>query len=87
MPKDDKGKGGGGVTSDPRFAAVHTDPRFQRFPKAKSKVQVDDRFAGASFRVCLARTVWCTPILPRRSAPGPALPPATALTAPPPFSL
>lgn len=38
--------GGGAVFADERFAAVHKDPRFQRFPKAKSKVEVDERFAG-----------------------------------------
>ncbi|KAI8112466.1 hypothetical protein M9434_003789 [Picochlorum sp. BPE23] len=32
------------VRGDERFAAVGYDPRFQRFPKAKSKVKVDDRF-------------------------------------------
>jgi len=35
-----------GTAADPRFAAVQYDPRFQRFPKNKSKVQVDDRFKG-----------------------------------------
>lgn len=34
------------VRGDERFAAVGYDPRFQRFPKAKSKVKVDDRFKG-----------------------------------------
>lgn len=38
--------GGGGMVADSRFAAVHYDPRFQRFPKAKSKVEIDERFAG-----------------------------------------
>ncbi len=41
-----EGKGGG--STDPRFAAMHSDPRFQRFPKQKNKVVVDKRFAGAS---------------------------------------
>lgn len=36
----------GQMVSDPRFAAVHYDPRFQRFPKAKTKVKIDERFAG-----------------------------------------
>lgn len=40
------GGGGGKVVSDPRFAAVHSDPRFQRFPRAKAKVEIDERFAG-----------------------------------------
>ena len=35
-----------GTAADPRFAAVQYDPRFQRFPKNNSKVQVDDRFKG-----------------------------------------
>lgn len=47
-----KGKGGaerpeGKLVTDSRFAAVHFDPRFQRFPKAKAKVEIDERFAGA----------------------------------------
>ncbi len=37
---------GGKVVTDSRFAAVHSDPRFQRFPKAKAKVEIDERFAG-----------------------------------------
>ena len=37
---------GGKVVTDSRFAAVHYDPRFQRFPKAKAKVEIDERFAG-----------------------------------------
>ena len=44
--KNKKGRGSGKEIADPRFAAVQYDPRFQRFPKAHSKVQVDDRFAG-----------------------------------------
>ena len=32
---------------DSRFAAVHSDPRFQRFPRAKAKVEIDERFEGA----------------------------------------
>ena len=31
---------------DQRFAAVQTDPRFQRLPKAQRTVQIDDRFKG-----------------------------------------
>lgn len=34
------------LVTDSRFAAVHFDPRFQRFPKAKAKVEIDERFAG-----------------------------------------
>ena len=48
MAKDSKRPGGTAVTADPRFTAVHFDPRFQRFPKAKAKVEVDDRFAGGA---------------------------------------
>ena len=31
---------------DQRFAAVQTDPRFQRLPKAQRTVQINDRFKG-----------------------------------------
>ncbi|KAF8059100.1 esf1 [Scenedesmus sp. PABB004] len=31
---------------DPRFARMHTDPRFQRFPKKKGAVEIDARFAS-----------------------------------------
>lgn len=34
------------VVTDERFAAVQYDPRFQRFPKAHAKIEVDDRFKG-----------------------------------------
>lgn len=33
--------------NDDRFKAVGNDPRFRRFPKKTTKVQVDERFAGA----------------------------------------
>ena len=47
-----KAKGGGGaLITDPRFAAVHSDPRFQRFPKANRNVEIDERFAGNGSRV------------------------------------
>ena len=36
---------------DDRFKAIGKDPRFRRFPKKTSKVQVDDRFAGV--RACV----------------------------------
>jgi hypothetical protein len=36
----------GGAGMDPRFAKMHSDPRFQRFPKKKVKVEIDSRFAG-----------------------------------------
>lgn len=32
------------MSDDPRFASVHTDPRFQRVPKRESKVTIDSRF-------------------------------------------
>lgn len=44
------GKPSGKVVTDSRFAAVHYDPRFQRFPKAKAKVEIDERFAGGCRR-------------------------------------
>ncbi len=40
-------KNAGQIISDPRFAAVHSDPRFQRFPKTQRKVDIDERFASA----------------------------------------
>ncbi|XP_068657127.1 pre-rRNA-processing protein esf1 [Aristolochia californica] len=35
---------GDNVITDPRFADVHHDPRFQRMTKQKVKVAIDDRF-------------------------------------------
>lgn len=32
---------------DPRFAALQTDSRFERFPAPRKAVTIDDRFAGA----------------------------------------
>lgn len=55
--KGDGGRGGGaaggrlgasGMVDDPRFAAMHRDPRFARFPKKKETVAIDSRFSGAS---------------------------------------
>ena len=47
--KKEKDVGGrpspGTAISDPRFARVHTDPRFMRMPKSKTKVSIDKRFA------------------------------------------
>ena len=44
-----EGKDGSGgpmaAIADPRFAKVHTDPRFMRMPKTKSKVAIDSRFS------------------------------------------
>ena len=49
---------------DPRFAAVGTDPRFQRFPKKQKRLEIDERFAGES-AVCMhaskADTPYTTP--------------------------
>ncbi|GLI59639.1 hypothetical protein VaNZ11_001564 [Volvox africanus] len=45
MGKPD-GLGGGQAAADPRFAAMHSDPRFQRFPKQKNKLVVDKRFSA-----------------------------------------
>lgn len=39
---------------DPRFAKMYSDPRFQRFPKKKAKVEIDSRFAGGSYAVPVA---------------------------------
>ena len=44
----------GQVIQDERFAAAYSDPRFQRFPKAQRKVEIDERFAGKYF----ARLSW-----------------------------
>lgn len=32
---------------DPRFAALQTDPRFERFPDKRRIIKFDPRFAGA----------------------------------------
>ena len=42
--KGEKQNGNG--ISDERFAAAQTDPRFHRFPRSKSKVEIDKRFSG-----------------------------------------
>jgi hypothetical protein len=54
--KKDKEVGGGpssAAISDPRFARVHTDLRFMRMPKNRTKVAIDQQFAhmfsGKSF--------------------------------------
>ena len=53
MAKGDKGKGQRpasqtkhGVVTDPRFARMHHDPRFRKFPNNTGKVEIDDRFKG-----------------------------------------
>lgn len=38
------GREDGPVIQDPRFARLHSDPRFQRMPKNKAKVVIDARF-------------------------------------------
>ncbi len=38
--------GKGSVISDPRFARLHTDARFQVFPNKQRKVEIDERFKG-----------------------------------------
>lgn len=43
--KDNDGK----VIEDARFASMAYDPRFQRFPKAKAKLEIDDRFKGKPY--------------------------------------
>ncbi|XP_062102719.1 pre-rRNA-processing protein ESF1 [Humulus lupulus] len=46
-PSDSNSHGGGPdakIITDSRFASVHSDPRFQRAPKHKSKVEIDSRF-------------------------------------------
>lgn len=55
-PAPRAGDAGGGcdkpaprAPDDPRFARIATDPRFARFPKAKGRVEVDDRFKGESW--------------------------------------
>lgn len=38
------GHGGKKISTDPRFASVHLDPRFSKLPKHKAKVTIDSRF-------------------------------------------
>jgi hypothetical protein len=38
--------GGEGALQDARFASMHRDPRFSRFPKKNSTVEIDKRFSG-----------------------------------------
>ena len=49
MSKSGKASGpaGGPVTTDPRFAVIHTDPRFARPKRKDVKVPLDSRFKGA----------------------------------------
>lgn len=46
MAKDGDARAKPAGVQDSRFARLHTDPRFQRFPSAKNKVKVDERFRG-----------------------------------------
>lgn len=39
-------RGRGQVITDPRFARVHTDARFQVFPSKQRTVEIDERFEG-----------------------------------------
>ncbi|KAJ4836910.1 hypothetical protein Tsubulata_034702 [Turnera subulata] len=38
-------EGRSNVIEDPRFAGIHTDPRFQKVPERKLKVSIDSRFS------------------------------------------
>ena len=40
-----KQKSADAVQTDPRFARIHSDPRFQRLPQQQNKVKVDKRFS------------------------------------------
>ncbi|GAQ86660.1 hypothetical protein KFL_003030030 [Klebsormidium nitens] len=42
--KHGKGRGPAPVIADPRFAKLHSDPRFQRIPRGQQKVAIDPRF-------------------------------------------
>ncbi|KAK9990114.1 hypothetical protein SO802_025099 [Lithocarpus litseifolius] len=42
--QDSNNGGGKKIITDARFASVHSDPRFQNFPRHKSKVAIDSRF-------------------------------------------
>jgi len=64
--EDAHGSSTGPVTSDPRFAIIHTDPRFARPKKKDVKVPIDSRFKAAfkdkefldqriSFSICTDR--------------------------------
>lgn len=41
---DRRSKNGGKIITDARFSSVHSDPRFQKVPKHKTKVEIDSRF-------------------------------------------
>lgn len=42
--KHGKGRTAAPVIADPRFAKLHSDPRFQRIPRGQQKVAIDPRF-------------------------------------------
>ncbi|XP_059645300.1 pre-rRNA-processing protein esf1 [Cornus florida] len=42
--RDRGNRHGDKVITDPRFASVHSDPRFQKLPKRKTQVTIDSRF-------------------------------------------
>ncbi|OMO83867.1 Embryo sac development arrest [Corchorus capsularis] len=42
--KNESGSDSGKIITDARFASVHSDPRFQKVPKHKTKVVIDSRF-------------------------------------------
>lgn len=45
-PEKRKQRPQGQVVTDPRFAKLHTDARFQIFPNKQRKVEIDERFKG-----------------------------------------
>jgi hypothetical protein len=44
-------RAGGEAAADPRFAAMHSDPRFARFPRNNKQLEIDERFSGARLPV------------------------------------
>ena len=52
------GRGRGKVITDPRFARVHTDARFQVFPSKQRTVEIDERFEGMHTSLVLG----CVPV-------------------------
>ena len=52
------------MVTDPRFAKVHTDPRFQIFPSKQRKVVIDDRFKGGAavlaFSLPTVKLMYCS---------------------------
>eukprot|EP00854_Cymbomonas_tetramitiformis_P018225 gene18225-21714_t len=45
-PRAPKNPGALVTVQDPRFSSVHSDPRFQRFPQKKQKIEIDSRFSA-----------------------------------------